>query len=91
MSNFQPTHLQRLLDETDIVAGGEPDRAAPVPDPGTVAEYDTTHGIATEAWSPLARGGELLRDRVITSLAEKYGKTPAQVVLRWHLQNWAMW
>ena len=43
-------------------------------------------GIATEAWSPLAQGGGLLADPTITGLAEKYGKTPAQIVIRWHLQ-----
>ena len=44
------------------------------------------HGIATEAWSPLAQGGELLSDATITRLADHHGVTPAQVVLRWHLQ-----
>lgn len=51
-----------------------------------VRAYHREHGIATEAWSPLARGGALLRDQVITSLAQKYGKTPAQLVLRWHIE-----
>ena len=44
------------------------------------------HGIATEAWSPLGQGKELLQEPVLSSLAGKYGKSPAQVVLRWHLQ-----
>ncbi|MGH3445187.1 MAG: aldo/keto reductase, partial [Nocardioidaceae bacterium] len=48
--------------------------------------FDASHGIVTEAWGPLARGGELLGDKLITSLADKYGKTPAQVVIRWHLE-----
>ena len=43
-------------------------------------------GIATEAWAPLAKGGDLLGDPVVTGLAEKHGRTPAQVVLRWHVQ-----
>ena len=60
----------------------------PYLDPGaSCASTTRAHGIATEAWSPIARGGELLeRSESITSLAEKYGKTPAQVVLRWHLE-----
>jgi diketogulonate reductase-like aldo/keto reductase len=43
--------------------------------------------IATEAWSPIAKGGELLSDPVVTGIAQKHGRTPAQVVLRWHLQH----
>ena len=48
--------------------------------------YHADHGIATEAWSPIGQGGDLLQDPTLTALAEKYGKTPAQVVLRWHVQ-----
>ncbi|CAM02393.1 2,5-diketo-D-gluconic acid reductase A [Saccharopolyspora erythraea NRRL 2338] len=51
-----------------------------------VRRYDAEHGIATEAWSPLAKGGELLSEPVVADLARKHGRTPAQVVLRWHLQ-----
>jgi 2,5-diketo-D-gluconate reductase A len=52
-----------------------------------VREFCAEHQIAIEAWSPLARGGELLRDPVVVSIAEAAGKTPAQVVLRWHIQR----
>ncbi|MGH3886943.1 MAG: aldo/keto reductase, partial [Pseudonocardiaceae bacterium] len=44
------------------------------------------HGIATEAWSPLAQGGELLSDAIVTRIADQHGVTPAQAVLRWHVQ-----
>lgn len=51
-----------------------------------VRAADAKHGIATEAWSPLAKGGDLLAESTVTRLASQYGRTPAQVVLRWHLQ-----
>ena len=51
-----------------------------------VRSYGREHGIATEAWSPIARGA-VLDDSTITEIAEKVGKTPAQVVLRWHIQR----
>jgi 2,5-diketo-D-gluconate reductase A len=51
-----------------------------------VREYGREHGIATEAWSPIAQGG-VLEDTTITQIADKVGKTPAQVVLRWHIQR----
>jgi len=51
-----------------------------------VREYGSDHGIATEAWSPIAQG-EVVDDPSITRIAENVGKTPAQVVLRWHIQR----
>src|SRR5882757_4330047 len=48
--------------------------------------FHAEHGIATEAWSPLAQGGALLADPALAAVAERHGRTPAQVVLRWHLQ-----
>src|SRR5215217_3901295 len=51
-----------------------------------VRAYDREHGIATEAWSPIAQGG-VLGDSTIVQIAEKVGRTPAQVVLRWHIQR----
>lgn len=86
VSNFQPAHLARLVEETDVVPAVNQVELHPYLTQDALREYDAEHGIATEAWSPLAKGGSLLRDPVISSLAEKYGRTPAQVVLRWHLQ-----
>ncbi len=86
VSNFQPAHLQRLFDETDVVPAVNQVELHPYLTQDAVRAFDAEHGIATEAWSPIAKGGELLSDPAITSLAEKYGKTPAQVVIRWHLQ-----
>jgi diketogulonate reductase-like aldo/keto reductase len=86
VSNFHPAHLQRLLDETGTLPALNQIELHPYLTQEALRGFDAEHGIATEAWSPLARGGTLLRDQVVTSVAEKYGRTPAQVVLRWHLQ-----
>jgi len=86
VSNFQPAHLQRLFDETEVVPALNQVELHPYLTQGALRAFDAEHGIATEAWSPIAQGGDLLSDSTVTSLAEKYGKTPAQIVIRWHLQ-----
>ncbi|PZS18596.1 MAG: oxidoreductase [Pseudonocardiales bacterium] len=86
VSNFQPEHLQRLFDETELVPALNQIELHPYLTQDVLRGFDAQHGIATEAWSPLAQGGELLSEQTVTSLAEKYGKTPAQIVIRWHLQ-----
>jgi diketogulonate reductase-like aldo/keto reductase len=85
VSNFQPEHLERIIDETGVTPAVNQIELHPYLSQPRLREYDTSHGIVTEAWSPIARGGSLLRDTVVTSLAEKYGKTPAQLVIRWHI------
>jgi diketogulonate reductase-like aldo/keto reductase len=86
VSNFQVHHLQRLLDETDVVPAVNQIELHPYLTQDELRAFDAEHGIATEAWSPLARGGALLREPAVTGLADKYGRTPAQIVIRWHLQ-----
>jgi diketogulonate reductase-like aldo/keto reductase len=86
VSNFQPAHLDQIVDETGVTPALNQIELHPYLTQAALREYDTSHGIATEAWSPIAQGGELLSDHVITSLADKYGKTPAQIVIRWHLE-----
>lgn len=86
VSNFQPAHLRRLLDETGVVPAVNQIELHPYLVQSELRAFHVKHRIVTEAWSPLARGGELLRDPVITTLAEKYGRTPAQIVIRWHVQ-----
>ncbi|GDY29537.1 aldo/keto reductase [Gandjariella thermophila] len=86
VSNFQIPHLHRLFDETDTVPVVNQIELHPRLPQEALRAFHAEHGIATEAWSPLARGGDLLRHPEITALAEKHGKTPAQIVLRWHLQ-----
>lgn len=85
VSNFQPAHLERVIDESGVTPALNQVELHPYLTQDELRAYHTSHGIATEAWSPLAKGGELLRDPVVTALASKYGKTPAQVVIRWHL------
>jgi len=86
VSNFQVPHLERLAAETGTVPAVNQIELHPLLVQTELRAYDSGHGIATEAWSPLAKGGELLQDERLLALAEKYGKTPAQIVLRWHLQ-----
>jgi 2,5-diketo-D-gluconate reductase A len=86
VSNFQPAHLDRIVDETGVTPALNQIELHPYLTQDQLREYDMSHGIATEAWSPIARGGDLLHDQLITSLADKYGKTPAQIVIRWHLE-----
>jgi 2,5-diketo-D-gluconate reductase A len=85
VSNFQPAHLRRIIDETGVTPAINQVELHPrLQQPGLRREH-TELGIVTEAWSPLAQGA-LLDDPVIRGLAEAHGRTPAQVVLRWHLQ-----
>ncbi len=87
VSNFKPAHLQRVLDETGIVPDVNQIQLSPY---GTRAEsraYHADHGIVTESYSPLgASSGELRKDPIVTEIAEARGKSPTQVVLRWHIQ-----
>jgi 2,5-diketo-D-gluconate reductase A len=85
VSNFQVPHLRRLLDETEIVPAVNQVELHPNLQQAALREFHAEHGIVTEAWSPLAQGA-LLSEVIVTSLAAKYGKSPAQIVLRWHLQ-----
>ncbi|CAA9478649.1 MAG: oxidoreductase of aldo/keto reductase family, subgroup 1 [uncultured Rubrobacteraceae bacterium] len=86
VSNFQIEHLEQLAAETDTVPAVNQIEAHPYFTNDAVREYGREHGIVTEAWSPIAQGG-VLEDETITRIAEKVGKTPAQVVLRWHVQR----
>jgi 2,5-diketo-D-gluconate reductase A len=86
VSNFQPAHLERLMDASDVVPAVNQVELHPYLQQQEVREFDAKHGIATEAWSPLAKGGSLLGDPVVAELAVKHSRTPAQIVLRWHLQ-----
>lgn len=86
VSNFQPAHLRRLIDETGTVPAVNQIELHPYLTQAELRDVHARHGIATEAWSPLAKGGDLLSEPLLADLAGKYGRTPAQVVLRWHLQ-----
>ncbi|MFE2866797.1 aldo/keto reductase [Embleya sp. NPDC059259] len=86
VSNFQPDHLTRLLEHTAVVPAVNQVELHPYLQQTKVRGYDRAHAIATEAWSPLGQGGDLLADPVIAEVARAHGRTAAQVVLRWHLQ-----
>ena len=86
VSNFQKEHLQRLFDETDTVPAVNQIEVHPYLTQDSLRAFNTEHGIATEAWSPLAQGA-VLSDPVIVGIADRLGKTAAQVTLRWHLQR----
>jgi 2,5-diketo-D-gluconate reductase A len=85
VSNFQIPHLQRLFDETDVVPAVNQIEAHPYLTQEALLAFGAEHGIATEAWSPIARGA-VLDDATITEIAEHHGRTTAQVTLRWHVQ-----
>lgn len=86
VSNFQPAHLDRLAAETDTVPAVNQIEVHPFFANEPVRAYGRAHGIATEAWSPIAQG-KVLDDPVITRISKALGKSPAQVVLRWHVQR----
>lgn len=86
VSNFQPAHLERLMGETSVVPTVNQVELHPQLQQSELRAFHARHNIATEAWSPLGQGKDLLTNTTVTGLAEKYGRTPAQIVLRWHLQ-----
>lgn len=85
VSNFKAPHIRKLLEETGTAPAVNQIELHPNLTQPDMRAFHREHGIATEAWSPLAQGG-VLSDAAVTGLADKYGKTPAQVILRWHLQ-----
>lgn len=86
VSNFQVAHLDRLANETDTVPSVNQIEVHPYFGNDEVRAYGREHGIATEAWAPIAQG-KVLDDPVIKRVAEGRGKTAAQAVLRWHIQR----
>ncbi|MFF3286320.1 aldo/keto reductase [Streptomyces sp. NPDC003023] len=86
VSNFKPEHLERLIGETSVVPAVNQVELHPQLQQTGLREFHAKHGIATEAWSPLGQGKDLLQAPAVVAVAHKHGRTPAQVVLRWHLQ-----
>ncbi|HWL90360.1 MAG TPA: aldo/keto reductase [Actinomycetota bacterium] len=86
VSNFTPTHLQRLIDETGIAPHVNQIQLNPHLPREEERRFHEGHRIVTESWGPIGSGRDLLRDPVIETMAREYGKTPAQVVLHWHVQ-----
>jgi 2,5-diketo-D-gluconate reductase A len=86
VSNFQVAHLQRLAAESDTVPAVNQIELHPYFQNREVAAFGREHGIATEAWAPIAQG-KVLDDPTLIEIAERYGRSVAQVVLRWHIQH----
>jgi 2,5-diketo-D-gluconate reductase A len=86
VSNFQPHHLRRLKAETEIPPAVNQVEVHPYLIQSEVRDYDAENEIVTEAWSPIAQG-DVLDDPEITLVARQVERTPAQVVLRWHIQR----
>ncbi|MEV0238928.1 aldo/keto reductase [Streptomyces sp. NPDC050674] len=86
VSNFLPEHLERLIGETSVVPAVNQIELHPHLQQQASREYHAGQGIATEAWSPLGQGKGLLEVPAIVAIARKHERTPAQIVLRWHIQ-----
>lgn len=86
VSNFHVHHLKDILADAEVVPAVNQVELHPYLSQVELREFNRSQGIRTEAWSPLGQG-LVLQDSTITSIAEKYGKTPAQIVLRWDLQS----
>jgi 2,5-diketo-D-gluconate reductase A len=86
VSNFEPEHLRRIIDDSGHVPAVNQVEVHPYFGNEAVRAADESHGIATEAWSPIAQGA-VLGDPTIGEIARRLGRTPAQVTLRWHVQR----
>ncbi|MGA1810977.1 aldo/keto reductase [Frondihabitans sp. 4ASC-45] len=86
VSNFQEHHLRRLAQEATVTPAVNQIEVHPFLTQEPLRAFGAEHGIATEAWSPIAQG-KVLDDETIVRIAERVGKSPAQVTLRWHIQR----
>jgi 2,5-diketo-D-gluconate reductase A len=90
VSNFLPEHLDRLVTETGVVPSVNQVELHPRFPQAEQREYHDAHGIVTESWSPLGKGSDLLEQDAVRQVAEAHGVTPAQAVLRWHIDVGAL-
>jgi len=86
VSNFRIQDLERLVEDTDVVPSVNQIELHPGFPQDELRAFHDHHGIVTEAWSPIGAGSGLLDDPVVGEIAGAYGRTPAQVVIRWHVQ-----
>ncbi|MCZ4506982.1 aldo/keto reductase [Streptomyces sp. ActVer] len=86
VSNFLPEYLEKLIDATSVIPAVNQIELHPHLQQHASREYHAQQGIATEAWSPLGSGKGLLEVPAIVAIAQKHNRTPAQIVLRWHVQ-----
>lgn len=87
LSNFKPAHIDKLIAETGVAPHVDQVQYNPYIVREADRAYHAEHGIVTETWSPIGRGKDLLNDALLADIAGKHGKSPAQVVLRWHVQQ----
>ncbi|MEN9715879.1 MAG: hypothetical protein RJA35_1346 [Actinomycetota bacterium] len=85
VSNFNPEHLNKLMDHSDVVPAINQIELNPTFQQPELRAFNAEHGIATEAWSPIARGRDN-ENPILVALSKKHGKSAAQVILRWHIQ-----
>jgi len=86
VSNFQPAHLERIVEETGVVPAVNQIEVHPFFGNEEARAANARHGVATEAWSPIAKG-QVVDNGVITEISTRLGRTPAQVALRWHIER----
>jgi 2,5-diketo-D-gluconate reductase A len=86
VSNFMVPHLQRVIDETGVTPAVNQIELHPRFQQKELSAFHKANGIATECWSPLGQG-KILKEETLAAIGRKYGKTPAQVILRWHIDN----
>jgi 2,5-diketo-D-gluconate reductase A len=86
VSNFNPDHLERIIGETGVTPSVNQVELHPRFQQKSLRAFHDKHGIKTESWSPIGRGG-LLSESTLVEIAAKHKKTPAQVVIRWHLER----
>ncbi|QKZ04472.1 MULTISPECIES: aldo/keto reductase [Pseudomonas] len=87
VSNFNVEHLEHIIDDTGVVPSVNQIEIHPDFNQHALSQWCREKGIVTEAWSPLGQGGELLKLPLFADIAQRHGKTPAHVILRWHLHN----
>ncbi|MFF5343805.1 aldo/keto reductase [Streptomyces althioticus] len=90
VSNFTPVHIGRLEEETGVLPSVNQVELHPFFPQDALRAYHADKGVLTESWSPLGRGSRLLDDLAVAAVADAHGVTPAQAVLRWHLQLGAL-
>ena len=87
VSNFLPEHLERIADATGVMPAVNQIELHPRHQRREERAFHEKHGIVTQSWSPLGQGGDLLSDPAIAAVAGKHGRSPAQVILAWHLAH----
>ena len=86
LSNFKPEHTERVIAATGVIPDVNQIELNPRVTREPVRAYHAEHGIVTESWSPIGKGGDLLEEPAITAIAARHERTPAQIVLRWHIE-----